>query len=146
MRCGRFDMPIAPNDLNRILPVITPLTEPFWKGGMDGLLHIQRCRSCNRFLHPPRYLCTHCLSREVQWQAVSGFGTVESFTINYQPWRPAATEPYVIAVIRLSEQPDLHLTTNIIGCQPDSVYIGQEVRVSFLEVEDVFLPVFEPVT
>jgi uncharacterized protein len=132
--------------MSRILPVVSALTERFWKGGADGQLHIQRCRSCGRFLHPPRPLCRHCLSREIQWEAVSGVGVVESFTINYQPWRPELTEPYVIAVIKLAEQADLRLTTNIVGCRPESVYIGQPMRVRFEAVEDVFLPLFEPLS
>ena len=38
----------------------------------------------------------------------------------------------------------MHLTTNIVGCDPDDVHIGQEVAVRFEEHEDVWLPVFEP--
>ena len=37
----------------------------------------------------------------------------------------------------------MHLTTNIVGCDPDDVAIGQEVAVRFERREDVWLPLFE---
>ena len=38
----------------------------------------------------------------------------------------------------------MHLTTNVIGCDPDDVHIGQEVMVRFEQHDDVWLPLFEP--
>jgi acetyl-CoA acetyltransferase len=38
----------------------------------------------------------------------------------------------------------VHLTTNVVGCEPDEVAIGQEVQVHFEQHEDVWLPLFEP--
>ena len=38
----------------------------------------------------------------------------------------------------------MHLTTNIVGCDPDDVHVGQEVTVRFEPHEDVWLPLFEP--
>jgi hypothetical protein len=54
--------------------------------------------------------------------------------------------PYVVAIVELPEQSGLRLTTNIVNCQPDQVRIGMAVAVTFCEQEDVFLPLFEPVT
>ncbi len=44
----------------------------------------------------------------------------------------------------LAEDADVHLTTNIVDCDPDDVHVGQEVSARFIEEEDVFLPVFAP--
>ncbi len=38
----------------------------------------------------------------------------------------------------------MRLTTNIVGCDPDDVHIGQEVSVRFEQHDDVWLPLFEP--
>jgi len=38
----------------------------------------------------------------------------------------------------------VHLTTNIVGCEPDQVAIGQRVAVRFEQDEDVWIPLFEP--
>src|SRR5690606_29802492 len=52
--------------------------------------------------------------------------------------------PYVIANVALAEAPTVRLTTNIVGCEPDEVAIGQEVTVRFEQHDDVWLPLFEP--
>jgi hypothetical protein len=52
--------------------------------------------------------------------------------------------PYVIAIVRLDEQSDLRLMTNIVGCDPDEVKIDMPVRVEFREQGDVYAPVFRP--
>jgi hypothetical protein len=71
---------------------------------------------------------------------------VAGFTVNTQPWLPAfdLTPPYSIAVIALEEQADVRLTTNVMGCDPGDVHIGQEVAVRFEQHDDVWLPLFEP--
>ena len=40
--------------------------------------------------------------------------------------------------------PGVRLTSNIVGCAPEAVRIGLPVRVVFEPVEDVWLPLFEP--
>ena len=50
----------------------------------------------------------------------------------------------MIAIVRLDEQSDLRLMTNIVGCDPDEVKIDMPVRVEFREQGDVYAPVFTP--
>ncbi|MGH2785930.1 MAG: Zn-ribbon domain-containing OB-fold protein [Actinomycetota bacterium] len=128
----------------RLIPEVTPETEHFWLGGARGELVFLRCGSCRTFVHPPSPVCPECLSRDLAPEAVSGRGTVATFTVNHQPWNPLVPVPYVIALVEIDEQPDVRLMTNIVGCDPDDVRIGMRVRVTFSEHEDVFVPVFEP--
>jgi len=74
---------------------------------------------------------------------VSGRGTVIGWTVNAHRWLPDFDPPYVIANVALEEDPDVRLTTNIVGCRPEDVHVGQEVRVRFEPQEDVWIPVFE---
>src|SRR5207248_10509865 len=52
--------------------------------------------------------------------------------------------PYVVANVALAEDRHVRLTTNIVGCAPEDVHIGQQVQVRFEQREDVWLPLFEP--
>ena len=74
---------------------------------------------------------------------MSGRGRVESFTVNHQQWIPGS-DPYIIAWVSVEEQPELRLTTNLVGVEPEDVKIGMPVRVVFEENEDVFVPLFTP--
>jgi acetyl-CoA acetyltransferase len=98
-----------------------------------------------------------CRSRSWTANPVSGLGTVIAFTINQHPWLPGFDPPYVVANVALAEDPSVRLTTNVVGCDPDDVRIGQEVKVTFEQHEDaqgtardnaqgnaVWLPLFEP--
>jgi len=128
----------------RLLPEVTPETEHFWRGGARGELVLLRCSTCRTYIHPPSPVCPSCLGREQAPEAVSGRGTVATFTVNHQPWNPSVTVPYVIALVEIDEQPDVRLMTNIVGCDPADVHVGMRVRVRFDEHEDVYLPLFEP--
>jgi acetyl-CoA acetyltransferase/uncharacterized OB-fold protein len=128
----------------RPLPQLTPATSWFWTSGVDGRLRIQGCSDCKALVHPPTPICPACRSRSWAPVEVSGRGTVVAFTVNQHQWLPGFEPPYVIANIALAEDPTVHLTTNILGCEPDDVRIGQEVIVRFEEHEDVWLPLFEP--
>ncbi|MGH2794776.1 MAG: Zn-ribbon domain-containing OB-fold protein [Actinomycetota bacterium] len=128
----------------RLIPEVTPETEHFWRGGARGELVFLRCASCRTFVHPPSPVCPECLGRDLAPEAVSGRGTVATFTVNHQPWNPLVTVPYVIALVEIDEQQDVRLMTNIVGCDPEDVRIGMRVRVTFEEHEDVHIPLFEP--
>lgn len=74
---------------------------------------------------------------------MSGRGTVASFTVNHQAWVPDLPVPYVVAIVELAEQPGLRFVSNIVGVTPDEVHIDMPVRVTFEQVEDVWLPLFK---
>jgi acetyl-CoA acetyltransferase/uncharacterized OB-fold protein len=128
----------------RPLPQLTPANEWFWTSGSDGVLRVQGCQDCNALVHPPVPICPACRSRAWEPRAVSGRATVVGFTVNHHQWLPDLEPPYVIANVALEEDPTVRLTTNITGCEPDEVHIGQRVAVRFESHEDVWLPLFEP--
>ena len=128
----------------RPLPQLTPANEWFWTSGADGRLRIQRCDDCQAMVHPPVPICPVCRSRSWTPAEVSGTATVVALTVNQHQWLPDFEPPYAIANVALAEDPSVHLTTNVVGCEPDEVHIGQEVQVRFEQHEDVWLPLFEP--
>ncbi len=128
----------------RPLPELTPANEWFWTSGADGQLRIQVCDDCATAVHPPTPVCPACRSLSWTPTVVSGRATVVARTINRHQWLPDLPPPYAIAIVALAEHPDVRLTTNVVGCEPDEVHIGQEVAVRFEQQEDVYLPLFEP--
>lgn len=128
----------------RPLPQLTPSNEWFWTSGADGHLRIQRCDDCQMLVHPPVPICPACRSRKASPAVVSGRATVVGFTVNHHQWLPGFAPPYAIANVALAEDPSVHLTTNVVGCSPDDVHIGQEVAVRFEQQDDVWFPLFEP--
>jgi uncharacterized OB-fold protein len=129
----------------RTLPRLDSLNRDFWTGGEHGELRIMHCNDCDGYIHPPRPVCRHCLSENVAAKAVSGFGVIDTYTINHQAWHPKMEVPFVIARVALSDAPGVIITSNIIGCPVDDVDIGDEVSVVFEQQEDVFIPLFEKV-
>lgn len=128
----------------RKLPAITAESQHFWQGGVDDELRIFHCNDCAQYFHPPAPVCPHCVSNNVGPKAVSGKATIASFTVNHQPWQPDLEVPFVIAMVEIAEQQDVRLVTNIINCEPAEVQIGLSVKVTFVQQEDVWLPLFEP--
>jgi acetyl-CoA acetyltransferase/uncharacterized OB-fold protein len=128
----------------RPLPELTPANKWFWTSGADGRLRIQRCTECGAFVHPPVPICPSCRSRSWEATPVSGRATVVGVTVNVQQWLPGFEPPYAIANVVLAEDAGVHLTTNVVGCDPADVRIGQEVAVRFEQHDEVWIPVFEP--
>jgi uncharacterized OB-fold protein len=127
----------------RKLPLLTPETEAFWTGGRDGRLLIQRCGNCGHYQHPPQPLCPLCRTETMAPSAVSGRGTVKTFTVNHQQWFPGLTDHFVFAAVELPEQAELYVFSNILA-PPEAVRAGLRVEVCFEHHEDVWLPLFRP--
>lgn len=128
----------------RPTPVLTPLNREFWTGGATGELRIQRCRNCAIWLHPPRARCPRCTRSDLVYEPTSGRGTVFTYTVVHHPYRSDLQVPYVIALIELCDDDHLRITSNIVACEPETVYIGMPVRVIFEPHADgIFVPLFE---
>jgi uncharacterized OB-fold protein len=65
----------------RVLPAVTAESAAFWTGGAEGELRIYRCKSCQRYFHPPVGVCFRCHSRDVGPEAVSGRATVATYPV-----------------------------------------------------------------
>lgn len=126
-----------------IPPRMTPLSEPFWEGCRQGELRLQHCLDCGHVQFPPRLLCTNCRSPRLEWRAASGRGTVETLTWVHVPLSEAwaSDVPYAVALVRLEEGP--RMMSNLRGCTPADMHIGDVVRVQFEQRgESLFLPQF----
>ncbi len=128
----------------RSLPRLDDLNRAFWTGGEHGKLMILHCQDCGNWLHHAGPVCPKCFGRHLQPEAVSGKGTVFSFTINAKAWAPGMEVPYVLAVVALDEQPGLQMLTNLKDVAPEDVKIGMPVEVFFEHDDDVWLPMFRP--
>ena len=128
---------------DRFPPPVTEASRAFWTGGARRQLLISWCATCGRWAHPPREDCPGCGGPLVP-RAVSGRGTVFTFTVNRHPFHPAVPVPYVVAIVELEEQQGLRFTTNVVGCDPGAVRIGMPVEVDFEPAGEAWAPVFRP--
>jgi uncharacterized OB-fold protein len=126
-----------------LLPRITDANRDYWTGGADGVLLLPFCLACARWTGPSQRVCGRCAG-PLEPRAVSGLGTVFTFTVNQHAFNPAVPTPYVIAIVELDEQPDLRIPATVTDCEPDEVHIGQRVAVRFEAQGDVFVPLFAP--
>lgn len=129
----------------RKLPLLEPLTEAFWTGGAKGELRIQHCNACGHWQHPPLVRCPKCHSADLEARAVSGRGRIKTWTVNHQPWQRGVDPTFVFAAIELDEQAELYVLSNVL-CAPDEVCSGMAVAVTFEQQDDVWFPLFAPVT
>lgn len=127
----------------RAVPRLDSDNRAFWTGGAEGALKIMHCDDCDAYIHPPRPVCRVCRSENVAPKAVSGKGAVDTFTINYQKWRPDLEVPFVIARVTLDDAPGVYLTTNIVNCAPEEVDAGDKVGVVFEQQGEIYYPLFE---
>ncbi len=126
-------------------PPMTPWTRPHWEAAREGRLIIQRCTACGKYVFYPRRCCPFCFADALEWVAASGRGEVYTFTVvhNNAPSAFLDDMPFVIAVVQLEE--GVRLVTNVVDCDPNSVYCGMPVEVTFEPLtEAVTLPKFRP--
>ena len=130
---------------NRPLPVVNDENAFYWRAGADGVLRFTRCEDCGALLHPVVPVCRYCRSTNLGIADVSGRGVVVGVTVNHQPWDPRFPPPYVVATVAIEEDSRVRLATNLVDVDPDDVHVGMRVRARFEHLEDVWVPVFEPV-
>jgi uncharacterized OB-fold protein len=134
-----------PDRNKKPLPAADDLSQPFWEAAKQHRLVIQRCQECNYFNHPPRLACDACQSQQLQFEPVSGRGTIYTFTVMYQPNIAGFEDqiPYINILVELEEQPLLFMVSNLPDSEKDKVRIGGQVEAYFEDVNgEITLPQF----
>jgi uncharacterized OB-fold protein len=130
------------NPATRTLPVPTPDSDRFWQGCADGQLWMQRCRDCGQINWFPRGFCVTCMADALEWEQLSGHGTVYSFSVVDRPVSAAYPPRYVLALVDLDEGP--RMMTHLVDMDAEAIRIGLAVQVRFEQHGDISLPVFGP--
>jgi uncharacterized OB-fold protein len=132
--------------MDKPLPVITPLTRPYWQAVEKGELALQRCTACHHWIHFPEPCCPACGGSALSFEAVSGAGEIESYSIIHRSFVAGfGPEPYAIAWVALPEQAGLRVMCNIVDCHLDHLSIGTRVNLCFETRPDFGkLPQFTP--
>lgn len=128
----------------RPLPELTPENRTFWTGGANSQLMISFCTECNHTVHPPQLVCPRCWSEAVEPRAVAGTGTVYSYTVNHQRWASDMKVPFALAVVDVDGAPGVRVTAEVVNADPENIHIGDRMRATFLNIDDVWLPQWEP--
>lgn len=127
----------------RSAPTGSELSKPFWAAAREHRLIVPRGRTTGDYFFPPERLCPGTSSDDWVYVESAGTGTVASFSVVTRPPAPGFDAPYVLAVVDVDE--GWTIMTNIVDCEPDSVFIGMKVSVSFMDCEDgTTLPMFAP--
>ena len=90
-------------------------------GLAEGVLLYQRCHECGDAVFPPRLVCPHCGTTELDPAQSSGSGTVYSTTTVSQ--RDA--ESYAVSLIDLDD--GFRMMSTVVGIPAEEVRIGQRV-------------------
>lgn len=128
--------------MTRPIPSPVHWDRAFWDAASRGVLVAQRCIECGHRQHYPRPACGNCLSRNRDWDELSGRGTIYSYTVVRQPVHPAFVDaaPYVFVDVALDE--GLRMVSTMVGAGPNDVCIGDRVLVIFRRAGEVSLPYF----
>ena len=122
-------------------------TGDFWRKTRDKVLAYQHCEDCGANVFYPRRHCTGCLGSNLTWQASAGEGTIYTFSVVRQSYHPffRTLVPYAVAWIDLDE--GVRILSNITGVTDPGaeLAIGQRVRVTWEEHEELCIPLFQPV-
>lgn len=115
---------------------------PFWESCQAHRMALQRCVECGAVRYPPRPACPHCLSDTATWHEVSGKGIVYVSLESFRPPPPAlgGGESFNLSMVEMAE--GVRMWTNVVGCAPSDVHVGDEVEICYLDSSDATIPVF----
>jgi uncharacterized OB-fold protein len=127
----------------RQAPIVTDDSAVFWDAAAEHRLVAQRCGACGTLRHPPRPMCPHCHSLDVEATDLSGRGTLYSYAVLHHPQHPAYEYPVLAALVDLDE--GVRVVSNLVDVDPGDIAIGMRLEVTFVPTAgDRAVPVFRP--
>jgi uncharacterized OB-fold protein len=130
-------------------PYADETTAPFWEAALEGRLVAPRCTNCGTFVLPIQPRCFACRHQTFEHVELPGTGTIYSFTVVRHPLIPQVADvvPYVSGVVELdgTQGAGARMIANIVDVDPETVQIGDRVRIVFDRVsETMAVPRFAP--
>ena len=114
---------------------------PMWDSIAARQMKLQRCQKCGTVMYPPGPCCTACLSNALDWEPISGNGTILSWIVFHRQYLPAYPAPYNAIAVQLEEGPIM--VSNLEGAAPANSWIGQQVTLTYTTMADgMLLPRF----
>ena len=116
-------------------PRVSAFTRPFWDRLAIGIWRSTCCNNCGKFSFPPKPVCPHCWSDDVEWKDLSARGKLYSWTRVYAaPTAFADETPYELGIVDLDI--GLRIAMRMIR-QPDvSIMSGMPMQVVALRYLD----------
>jgi len=121
-------------------PHANEATQPFWDAALEGRLVAPKCTKCETVVLPPQPRCFECQNDSFEYTDLPGTGQIFSYTVVRHPLSPKLKDvvPYVGAVVTLdgTQGAGARMILNVIDCDPETVRIGDPIRVVFDRVSD----------
>lgn len=100
---------------------------PFFEGLREGEVRLPWCDACDSGIWPPRTRCPRCYRAAGEHRALSGRGTVHTFSVVHRgEGEFAGRDPYVYAYVELDE--GVTIPANVVGPGALQVAVGDRVR------------------
>jgi len=116
-------------------------TQEFYRNLKDRKFKTTKCKACGEVALPPRMFCPACFGTDVEWIDLPKRGALFAFTQQERSLRFG--KPDVIGVVEL---PDVGKLLTRIDAPFESLSIGVEVELDFLDIsEGQTLHQFRPV-
>jgi acetyl-CoA acetyltransferase/uncharacterized OB-fold protein len=132
------------SETERIVPQLTDQNEFYWKSGEDGKLRFQKCNDCAGLTYPPQQVCVHCRSLDLAVTEVSGKARLIGFTFNQRFGMPGLPAPFTFVQVAIEEDDRVRLTSRLVDAEHTDLTLGQQMRVQFEHIDDVWIPLFAP--
>lgn len=133
-----LDEPFFPDGMTTPDPEC-PINDGYFAAAAEGRLVVQSCTDCVAYQYPPELICHTCYSFNMDWQDVSGTGTVWSWVEVVHPAHPSLREfgPYVVALVELDDMPEIKLMGAVVDAPlGGAMEIGAPVGVVFEQTAD----------
>jgi uncharacterized OB-fold protein len=119
------------------VPLPDEVTAAFWDGCAARELRIQRCAGCGAHRHVPSVICSRCRSFDHTWDVSQGTGRIFSYIVVHRSVHPATDTlvPYNVVVIELDDCGSVRVTSNVVDCANEDLYVGMPVRLVWEQVD-----------
>lgn len=116
-------------------PRASEFTQVFWHDLSRGRWRTVRCKACERQTFPPKPVCPHCWSTDVEWSDLGKQGTLYSWTrIHAAPAIFASEAPYACGIVDLDC--GIRLACRLLERDDIPFAVGQPVEMVVLQYRD----------
>ncbi len=102
----------------------------FYKFISEERLMAAKCSECGTLFLPPKPLCTHCLSKNLEWIEVEGIGKLVSYSVIYvAPAQFQSLAPYSVGIVEFKN--GRRLPGMIRGLEFKKIKVGMKLKIDF---------------